>query len=69
MLTLHDVTERLKKVDEISLLEILDIYSEELVDRFGDLIQERYPYLAEELSDDCDDYQYELDLEDSDNDY
>lgn len=51
MLTLNDVKERLSRYDEVTLLEVLDVSSEELVDRFEDLIEEHYEELAEELSD------------------
>ena len=49
MLTLTDLQERLKKIDEISLLEILEISSEDLVDRFVDLIENKYDTLKEEF--------------------
>lgn len=59
MLTLTDLQEKLKSVDEISLMEILDISSEDLVQRFLDRIEERYDDLSEDFSEeDCDDYVY-----------
>lgn len=51
MLTSEDINRKLKMLDEITVLEILDIHSEELVDRFEDKIEERYDYLLEELED------------------
>jgi hypothetical protein len=51
MLTLVDVKERLGHYDEVTLLEILDISSEDLLDRFEDFIEEQYEDLAEELDD------------------
>lgn len=51
MITLTELMERLKRVDEISLLEILNISSEDLVDRFGDLIEDRYMELSREYQD------------------
>lgn len=51
MLTLVDVKERLGHYDEVTLLEILDISSEDLLDRFEDFIEEQYEELAEELDD------------------
>jgi hypothetical protein len=42
MLTLNDVMERLKKIDEVSLLEVLEINSEEIVDRFIDKIEANF---------------------------
>lgn len=51
MLTLNDVKDRLKHLDEVTLLEILDISSEDLVDRFTDLIEDDFEDLADELAD------------------
>lgn len=50
-LTLTDVMSRLKQLDEITLLEVLDISSEELIDRFIDKIEENYDTLEKELND------------------
>ena len=50
-LTIHDICDRLKNLDEISLLEVLDISSEEIVDRFNDKIVEKADELEEELRD------------------
>ena len=49
MLTLNDVSDRLKKIDEVSLLEVLDIDSNDIVDRFIDRVEERFDDLQEEL--------------------
>ena len=51
MLTLNDVKDRLKQQDEVSLLEILDISAEDIVERFSDVIEDRYESLREELED------------------
>lgn len=51
-LTLRDVQDRLKLLDEITLLEVLDISSEDLVDRFMDRIEEKLDELEVELTDD-----------------
>lgn len=51
-LTLRDVQDRLKLLDEITLLEVLDISSEDLVDRFADRIEEKIDELEVELTDD-----------------
>ena len=51
-LTRWDLKERLKRLDEVTLLEVLDISSEELVERFEDLIEDKYEQLekiAEDL--------------------
>ena len=52
MLTFTDVCDRLKQQDEISVLEVLEITSEELVDRFNDKIEEKLDYFLEDLEDD-----------------
>ncbi len=54
MKTLADVINHLKRIDEISLLEVLDISSEDLVDRFVDLIEDRYEQLREEFEEEDD---------------
>lgn len=51
MLTLVELCERLKDVDEISLLEKLNITSEDIVSRFADEIEDRYEELVEEFID------------------
>lgn len=51
MLTILDVRDRLLHIDEISLLEVLDISSEDIVERFMDKIEDNYEDLAEELAD------------------
>lgn len=51
MLTIQEIKERLCHYDEITLLEVLDISSAELVERFDDYIEEQYDVLAEELAD------------------
>ena len=48
-LTFKDLCERLAHLDEITLLEVLDIASEDLVDKFKDKIEERYEEHEEEL--------------------
>ena len=48
-LTLTDILDRLKSLDEITLLEILEISSEELVDRFLDKIEEKADKLETDL--------------------
>jgi len=55
MLTLTDVFEKLKRLDELTLLEILEISSEEIVDRFQDLIEDKYDQLSEELDEEEED--------------
>jgi hypothetical protein len=51
MLTLEDIKDKLKQLDEVTLLEILEITSEDLVDRFTDLIEKQQDTLELELDD------------------
>jgi len=51
MLTLDDVCDRLKQQDEISVMEVLEITSEELVDRFRDKVEDKLDYFAKDLED------------------
>lgn len=48
-LTLEELKEKLKRVDSISLLEVLEIDSDELVEAFTDAIVQRYDQLVEEF--------------------
>lgn len=48
-LTVPELKERLKRLDEVSLLELLNISSEELVDSFSDNIENNYEILCKEV--------------------
>jgi hypothetical protein len=48
-LTLNDIKERLIQIDEITLLEILEIDSEMLVERFIDLVEDKADLLERDL--------------------
>lgn len=52
-LTLEEVKERLKRLDEITLLEVLNISSEELVERFEDLIEEKFDDFQKDLEEEA----------------
>lgn len=54
-LTLEDLKEKLMREDEVSLLEILEINSEDLIERFDDKIDLKYDQLIEEYTEDEDD--------------
>lgn len=55
MLTLNELCERLKHIDEISLMEVLEINSDEIVDRFVDKIEERIDDLQRDFEAEFDD--------------
>jgi hypothetical protein len=48
-LTLRDILTRLAQLDEITLLEVLQINSEDIVERFIDVIEEHADRLEKEL--------------------
>lgn len=48
-LTLPELKERLKRLDEISLLELLDVSSEDLVESYSDIIENNYLQLLKEV--------------------
>lgn len=47
-LTFKEIKERLMQLDEVLLLEVLNINSEELIERFEDKIEDDIERLAEE---------------------
>ena len=51
-LTIPDIKEKLKLLDEITLLEMLNVNSEELIERFSDIVEDRADELEEEIKDD-----------------
>jgi hypothetical protein len=55
MLTLYDLKERLKQLDEITLMEELEISSEDLLERFEDRIELKYERLAKEFGEEEED--------------
>jgi len=50
-LTLREIMERMTKLDEITLLEVLDITSEEIVEKFSDKIEDKFDELEIDLDD------------------
>jgi hypothetical protein len=48
-LTLEDIKEKMKQLPEIDLLELLEIDSEMLVDRFYDIIEDKIELIAPEF--------------------
>jgi len=44
-LTFVDLCDELKKLDETTLLELLDISSEEIIDKFQDKIEDNFDHL------------------------
>lgn len=48
-LTFEELKEKLQSVDEVTLLELLEIRSEDIVDRFEDYIEEQQDKLMREI--------------------
>lgn len=59
IITTTDLCERLKQIDEVTLLELLHIRSEDIVDRFEDFIIKKSVELQEELDDNDEDEEYD----------
>ena len=51
MMTLAELKQKLMQLDEVTLLETLEITSEDIVNRFGDLIESKSSYLTGEFDD------------------
>jgi hypothetical protein len=51
MLTFPDICDKLKRLDEVTILEVLEINTEEIVARFQDRIEDMADYLEELLDD------------------
>ena len=50
-LTLSEIKERLMRLDEVDLCEVLEISSEDLVERFSDKVEDKLDYLEKDLED------------------
>ena len=48
-MTFNELCEQLKGVEETLLLELLDINSSQIVDRFHDIIEHKREYLEDDL--------------------
>ena len=46
-LTLNDILDRLRQLDEVELLDILGLNSDILVDRFSDIIEDKLEQLED----------------------
>lgn len=66
-MTFLELCDRLKQLEETLLLEVLDINSGQIVDRFQDVVEDKRDYLEEDLELDdvfSDDDEYELGTDD-----
>lgn len=55
LITISDLCERLRRIDEVTLMELLHIRSDDIVDRFEDIIIRKSFELKEQLREEGDD--------------
>jgi hypothetical protein len=48
-ITFEELKEALKRLDEVTLVELLGLQSDDLVERFDDVIEKKQEYLIKEL--------------------
>ena len=48
-LTFEDIIDRLKQLDEVTILELLDLKTEDIVDSFRDVIEDAIEEIEKEL--------------------
>ena len=53
-ITWYDLLEQLRKLDEVTLLEVLDLNSSDIVDRYEDVIELRQDVLFDWFEEDDD---------------
>lgn len=51
MITTEELKEKLKQLDEVTLLETLELTSEDIVERCNDLIEQQYETLERQFDD------------------
>tara|TARA_R110002126_G_scaffold118405_3_gene258481 strand:- start:3420 stop:3596 length:177 start_codon:yes stop_codon:yes gene_type:complete len=51
MFTLEEIKEKLKQLDEVTLMETLEITSEDLINKFSDRIEKRIDLLENDFDD------------------
>ncbi|CAB5222392.1 hypothetical protein UFOVP369_4 [uncultured Caudovirales phage] len=54
--TFYELCEDLKKLDEITLMELLNLNSEEIVDAFQDKIEDNFERLSKEVNNELEEY-------------
>lgn len=56
-MTFEELLDALKRLDEMTLLELLEVSSEEIVEKFRDEIEENYDYFYGQVKEDESDSQ------------
>lgn len=49
-MTFAELVRQLKEYDELTVLELLEISAEDIVERFSDKIEDRFDYIEEQIS-------------------
>ena len=52
MITIQELKQKMMQLDEVTLMELLEVTSEDLVNRFGDIIENNYDYFSGEFDED-----------------
>ncbi len=52
MITVQELKQKMMQLDEVTLMELLEVTSEDLVNRFGDIIENNYDYFSGEFDED-----------------
>jgi hypothetical protein len=52
VITIAELKERLMQLDEVTLMETLELTSEDIVNRCSDIIEEKYDLLSGEFDED-----------------
>jgi hypothetical protein len=50
-LTIEELKDKLKQLDEVSLVELLELTAEDIINRCADLIEEQYETLESQFDD------------------
>ena len=50
--TIRDLIEDLKRLDEVTLLEVLGLTTEDILDRFEDIVEEKFDKLTNDFEED-----------------
>ena len=48
-LTIDELKEKLMQFNELDIIELLDLTSEDILDRFEDILEDRYDILIKEI--------------------
>jgi len=52
VITIQELKQKMMQLDEVTLMELLEVTSEDLVNRFSDIIENNYDYFSGEFDED-----------------